>query len=84
MISILELRNKNHDFYDHAKNELGHLLRDEDDSFENWFDQYSDYGNEDEEDMISSLNDWIPYCLADLIHKYGFDINKYGHFNFKQ
>lgn len=82
MISVLELKDKDHDFYDHANSELGHLLQDEDDSFEKWFDQYSDY--ESEEDILNSLFDWIPYCLAKLMHDYGFDMNKYGYFKFNQ
>ena len=81
MISVLELRNKDHDFYDHANIELPHLLEDEDDSFESWFEQYSDYDNE--EDILNSLYDWIPYCLAQLMSDYGFDMNKFGYFYFK-
>jgi len=81
MISVLELKNNDHYFFDHAKSELGHLLQDEDDSFESWFEQYSDYSTA--EDILNSLYDWVPYCLAQLMFNYGFDMNKFGYFNFK-
>ncbi len=80
--SILDLRNSEHPFFEWLNQELPHLLYDEDDCFSGWFEQYRDYEDKHEEDMLSSLHDWIPYCMAEKIVEYGFNLNKYGYFNF--
>jgi len=80
--SVLELRNPEHTFFKWVNDELAHIRQGEDDYIENWFDQYKDYGEEHEEDMLNSLWDWIPFCLSQKMYEYGFDMNKYGYFNF--
>lgn len=80
--SVLKLRDPNNKFYEWIRNELPHLLDGESDSYEDWFSQYVDYTEEHEEDMLSSMHDWIPYVLAQKMHEYGFNMNKYGYFTF--
>lgn len=80
--SVLELRNKQHTFFDIANDDLAHLRQNEDDWIENWFEMYKEFNENEEEDMLRSLHDLIPYCLAQKMYEHGFDMNKYGYFSF--
>jgi hypothetical protein len=79
--SILELRDPNHPFFEWIRQELPHLLSDDRDCFESWFTGYVDWEDSEEQDMLSDLHDWIPYCLAQKLYEYGFDLQKYGYFS---